>query len=77
MLDGIEAPAPDYTAEAAKGLRQARDVRAVGRQTVAPGGRSWWEQKTREELNAEATARAEAMGKTAVGRSVRGQVNTP
>ena len=85
MLDLI-APSPDFDVEQARGLRQPRDVRAVGKQTVS-GGRSWWELKTRAELNAEAQRRAElnaeaqrraeAMSKSDVGRSVKGQVNTP
>jgi hypothetical protein len=75
VLDLI-APSPDFDVEQARGLRQPRDVRAVGKQTVS-GGRSWWELKTRAELNAEAQRRAEAMSKSDVGRSVKGQVNTP
>jgi len=40
-------------------------------------GASWWLGKSREELAREAEARAAASSQTKVGRSVKGQVNTP
>lgn len=43
---------------------------------VTPGS-SWWLGKSREELRKEAEARATAMGKTAIGRTVPGRINTP
>lgn len=78
-LDVTEPEATqDFTSDIARGLRQPKDRRAVGRERVASGsGGSWWMGKSRADLAAEAEARAHDMSRTAIGRTVRGTVNLP
>lgn len=66
----------DLEADIARGLRQRPSSYGQRREVVTPT-RSWWEQKSREALSAEARQRAEGMSQSAIGRSVKGHVNTP
>ncbi|MGE0363022.1 MAG: hypothetical protein AB7R67_20075 [Vicinamibacterales bacterium] len=74
LVDGDDAQA-DYDADIARGHRQPRSARDVGKERAS--GTSWWLGKSREQLSAEASTRMAASAKTKVGQSVKGTVNTP
>lgn len=64
-------PAADtFARDVARGHRQPRSP-------VGSGGGSWWVGKSRQDLSNEAAARSVASSKSAVGRTVRGRINTP
>jgi hypothetical protein len=68
----LDADEPDYAADIARGHRIARSA-----EKRPPSAGSWWLDKSREELNEQAHARSDAMGKTRIGQNVKGVVNTP